>query len=149
MKTPLVILIGTVILSISIISATFSAKSIASAQETELDITSSTLTGPFGGDKIGTLSISPSNDTTTISAILTQTPGEGNVYEAWLIDEGGSGYQLSLGRITENGTLNFKQDMVNPYTYSQFIITEEPENDADPKMASSKGGVELQTPFGQ
>ncbi len=119
------------------------------AQQIQLDIKASTLTDPFGGEQIGTLFIGPNNDTTTINAIINQQPGEGKVYEAWLVDEGGSDYELSLGRVGENGTLNIQQSMVNPYTYSQFIITEEPENDADPGSADAKGGAELQSPFGQ
>ena len=31
--------------------------------------------------------------------------------------------------------------MVDPYTYSQFIVTEEPVEDADPDAASAIGGV--------
>ncbi len=36
----------------------------------------------------------------------------------------------------------------NPYTYTQFIVTEEPFQDADPNAASATGGTQLQTPFG-
>lgn len=35
-----------------------------------------------------------------------------------------SEYTLSLGNV-ENGNLKFYQTMVYPYTYTQFIITEE------------------------
>lgn len=149
MKTLSIILVAMLTMSVSFISSTFNFNAKVHGQTVDLDITSSTLTDPFGGEKIGTLSINPSNNTTTINAIINQQPGEGNVYEGWLVDEGGSGYELSLGRVGENGTLNFQQDMVNPYTYSQFIITEEPENDADPGSADAKGGAELQSPFGQ
>lgn len=39
--------------------------------------------------------------------------------------------------------------MVNPFTYTVFFITEEPENDVDPNSADPVGGVELEDPFGQ
>ena len=37
-----------------------------------------------------------------------------------------------LGEFSKNGTLTYKEQMVNPYTYTQFIVTEEPFEDADP-----------------
>jgi len=39
--------------------------------------------------------------------------------------------------------------MVNPYTYKQFIVTEEPLNDIDPNAADTYGGSDLLPPFGQ
>jgi hypothetical protein len=33
--------------------------------------------------------------------------------------------------------------MVNPYTYKQFIITEEPLNDKDPNAADTYGGTDF------
>lgn len=39
--------------------------------------------------------------------------------------------------------------MVNPYTYTQFIITEEPIDYADPNAIGTYCGSELQPPFGQ
>ncbi len=37
--------------------------------------------------------------------------------------------------------------MINPYTYSEFQVTQEPIQDKDPKAASVLGGVPA--PFGQ
>jgi hypothetical protein len=39
--------------------------------------------------------------------------------------------------------------MVNPYTYTQFLVTEEPFEDPDPNGASVIAGAELVSPFGQ
>jgi hypothetical protein len=39
--------------------------------------------------------------------------------------------------------------MVNPYTYNNFEVTEEPAEDTDPNPADSIAGFELQDPFGQ
>jgi hypothetical protein len=49
---------------------------------------------------------------------LTVPPDEGKVREEWLVDAGGSGYMLSLGEFTQNGTLYTKEQVVNPvYIY--------------------------------
>jgi hypothetical protein len=39
--------------------------------------------------------------------------------------------------------------MINPFTYTIFYVTEEPENDMDPNAAAAKAGVELEAPFGE
>lgn len=39
--------------------------------------------------------------------------------------------------------------MVNPFTYTEFIITEEPVDDVDPNAAGIYGGAKLQAPFGR
>jgi hypothetical protein len=39
--------------------------------------------------------------------------------------------------------------MVNPYTYKNFEVTEEPAEDPDPNAADSKAGFELPSPFGR
>lgn len=49
----------------------------------------------------------------------------------------------------ENGTIDFNQDMVNPFTYTIFFITEEPADDTDPNPATAIAGIELDAPFGQ
>ncbi len=130
-----------------VITSTTAIVHLALAQTT-YDITKAEGGKAYGGEKIGELTVTPANNTVGFSAKLNNAPPEGKVYEAWLVDEGGSGDKLSLGKIEQN-TLNFQQDMVNPYTYKQFIITEEPKDDPDPKASSAIAGVELTTPFGQ
>jgi hypothetical protein len=103
---------------------------------------------PFGGQQMGTVNIDTTGRRTIVSADINDTPEEGNVFEGWLVDTGGSGYKLSLGQF-RNGTLDFSQYMVNPYTYNNFEVTEEPAEDADPIAADSIAGFELQDPFGQ
>jgi hypothetical protein len=121
---------------------------IADAQQMSGAITAAEGTEPFGGQEMGTLSIDSTGRRTNISADLNDLPGEGNVFEGWLVDTGGSGYKLSLGQF-RNGTLDFSQYMVNPYTYNNFEVTEEPAEDPDPNAADSIAGFELQDPFGQ
>jgi hypothetical protein len=81
--------------------------------------------------------------------LISATPAEENVFEAWLADEGGSGYKISLGQIMDNGTIDVSQHMVNPFTYSVFLITEEPQDDVDPNAADPIAGIELDAPFGR
>jgi hypothetical protein len=102
-----------------------------------------------GGEKIGTITIMPDEHTEQIVADMSTPPIEGKVYEGWLVDSGGSEYKLSLAESQKNGTFQFRETMVNPYTYSQFIVTEEPFEDTDPNAAAALVGAELQTPFGR
>jgi hypothetical protein len=114
-----------------------------------LDIHKAKNPGPgFGTEKIGTVSIDANGDKVTISANTTATPKQDKVFEAWLADASGSNYKLSLGQLVD-GKLQFTENMINPYTYTQFIITEEPKADKDPNAADTYGGVDLQPPFGQ
>ena len=120
----------------------------AEAQQNSGDITAASEGQPFGGEKMGTVTVDSDGRRTNVSADINTTPNEGNVFEGWLVDAEGSGYKLSLGQF-RNGTLDFSQYMVNPYTYKNFELTEEPAEDPDPNAAESIAGFELQTPFGR
>jgi hypothetical protein len=148
------VFIGCLILSlVSVGSLTSTAPysiqtQIAEAQQLSGDITAPSGGNPFGGETMGTISVDSDGNETKIQADFNESPGEGNAFEGWLVDAGGSGYKLSLGQFS-NGTLNFTQNMINPYTYKNFEVTEEPEDDLDPNAASSIAGFELDIPFGQ
>jgi hypothetical protein len=132
----------------TIFSMTLGIQSII-AEPVTMDINKAKDPGPgFGTEKIGTLSIDPQNKTLDISVNMTATPKQDKVFEAWLVDADGSNYKLSLGALDGN-SLKVSENMVNPYTYTQFIITEEPKDDVDPNAAGTFGGAELQAPFGQ
>ena len=103
----------------------------------------------FGGDSKGSVSIVPKEHTVNIVANMSTPAKEGKVFEGWLADTGGSDYKLSVGEFSKTGTLDFTSTMVNPYTYKQFLVTEEPFEDADPNAASVIAGAELVSPFGQ
>jgi hypothetical protein len=121
---------------------------IAEAQQMTGDITAPSDGNPFGGQKMGTITIDSNGRRTNVTADLNASPKDGNVFEGWLVDAGGSGYKLSLGQF-RNGTLNFSEYMVNPYTYKNFEVTEEPSEDPDPNAAESIAGFELDDPFGR
>jgi len=132
----------------TIFSMTLSLQS-ANAEPVTMDINKAKDPGPgFGTEKIGTLSIDANNKTLDISVNMTAVPKPDKVFEAWLVDADGSNYKASLGALDGN-SLKVSDNMVNPYTYTQFIITEEPLDDADPNAAGTYGGAELQAPFGQ
>lgn len=131
-----------------LLSVTGGLQSLNAAPVT-MDINKAKDPGPgFTDEKIGTLAIDARNDTLDITANLTLSPGQDKVFEAWLVDTNGSDYMLSLGPL-DGSNLNITETMVNPYTYTQFIITEEPVLDVDPNAAGTFGGTELDQPFGQ
>ena len=132
---------------VSIVALSFPIAGMAQAQQIDIDITKPASDKPFGGEKVGTISITPDGHMVHVAANLTAQPNAGKVYEGWFVDAGGSGYKLSLGEFGKNGTLQFDQQMVNPYTYTQFIVTEEPFEDADPNAARAIAGAQLQAPF--
>jgi hypothetical protein len=137
-----------VVLAMVTIAGSFSTGKLVYGQQT-LDIKTPGGNEAFGGDKMGTVKIVPKEHTVNVVANMTSPPKEGKVFEGWLADVGGSDYKLSLGEFSKNGTLNYTADMVNPYTYTQFIVTDEPFEDPDPNAASAVAGAELVSPFGQ
>lgn len=132
----------------AILSVTVSFNSV-NAEPLVMDINKALDPGPgFGTEKIGTVSVDVQNKTADLSINMTAIPKPDKVFEAWLVDADGSNYKLSLGAI-EAGSLTTSEHMVNPYTYTEFIITEEPKDDVDPNAAGTYGGAELPTPFGR
>jgi hypothetical protein len=136
--------------SVALLISSFSVGQLVRAQQLAMDLTKASGDKPFGGEKIGTVNITPNGHVLTILANMTSPPDNGKVWEGWLVDDdGGSGYKLSLGEFAKNGTLHLVEQMVNPYTYTQFIVTQEPFEDPDPNAAAASGGTQLQTPFGR
>lgn len=135
-------------MSMITIAGIFSSAAFVSAQQT-LDLKTPGGNEAFGGDSKGTVSLVPKEHTVNIVANMSTPPKEGKVFEGWLVDVGGSDYKLSVGEFSKDGTLQFTETMVNPYTYTQFLVTEEPFEDPDPNAASVIAGAELVGPFGQ
>jgi hypothetical protein len=134
---------------LALIMGSFSIAQIALAQQIVMDLTKPSGDKPYGGDKIGTVTIIPKGHVLDIVANMSSPPDAGKVWEGWLVDDGGSGYKLSVGEFAKNGTLHLVEQMVNPYTYTQFIVTQEPFEDTDPDAATVSAGTQLQTPFGR
>jgi anti-sigma-K factor RskA len=136
--------VSSIILLLTLVAITVP---LAHAQMT-LNITRADADKPYGGEKLGTVLIVPNEHVLSVTANMRSQPINGTVYEGWLVDDG-SGYKLSLGEFSKNGTLTYNDQMVNPYTYTQFIVTEEPIEDPDPNAATATGGTQLQIPFGR
>jgi len=133
----------------TIISMTIGGLQFSNAEPVIMDINKAKDPGPgFGTEKIGTLSIDVQEKTIDTSVNMTAVPKQDKVFEAWLVDADGSNYKLSLGALAGN-SLTSSDHMVNPFTYTEFIITEEPVDDVDPNAAGTYGGAELQAPFGR
>ena len=66
---------------------------LPSGQQMSGPITAAEGGEPFGGQEIGTVSIDSTGNRTNISADINDSPGEGNVFEGWLVDAGGSEYK--------------------------------------------------------
>jgi len=135
------------ILGFILVTGTISIGNFAFSQT--LDLKTPGGNQAFGGDNEGSVIIDPKEHSISIVANMTTPPKEGKVFEGWLADVGGSDYKLSLGEFSKNGTLDYTGIMVNPYTYTQFLVTEEPFEDPDPNGASVIAGAELVSPFGQ
>jgi hypothetical protein len=135
-------------LGLLMIAGTLSAGKFVFGQQT-LDLKSPGGNQAFGGDNKGNLLLVPNEHTVNIIANMSTPPKEGSVFEGWLADVGASDFKLSLGEFSKNGTLDYTGTMVNPYTYTQFLVTEEPFEDPDPNAAPVVAGAELVSPFGQ
>jgi hypothetical protein len=140
------IFLSTILGSI-LVTGTISIVNFVSAQT--LDLKTPGGNQAFGGDNKGSVLIDPKEHSVNIVADMTTPPKESKVFEGWLADVGGPDYKLSLGEFLKNGTLDYTGIMVNPYTYTQFLVTEEPFEDPDPNGASVIAGAELVSPFGQ
>ena len=114
------------------------------------NLTAPTVSALYGGEEKGKFDLSVKNGTVMIQASMNESPANGEVYEGWLEDKGdASGYSLSLGKFDETNTLNANQTMVNPYTYTIFYVTAEPDNDPDPNPSDVLAAAKLKLPFGQ
>ena len=138
-----------VIIAVSLFTMIIGVHQVKAAPIT-IDINKAKNPGPgFSQEKIGTLTIDTNGSKTSITSDVTAKAKQDKAFEGWLVDAGGSNYKLSLGQYDDKGHLQFSENMVNPYTYKQFIITEEPLNDVDPNAADTFGGADLPSPFGK
>ncbi len=81
---------------VSIVALSFAIAGMAQAQQIDIDITKPASDKPFGGEKVGTISITPDGHMVHVAANLTAQTNAGKVYEGWLVDAGGSGLTLQI-----------------------------------------------------
>jgi hypothetical protein len=107
----------------------------------------------YGGTIFGLANACTNGYTINVDLSTNYVPQAGKVFEAWLVDNagGGSGYALSMGKILDSGTLSFNQIMNNAKTYTDIVLTQEPDNDVSPLASWSNSVAEtwLIPPFGQ
>ena len=107
----------------------------------------------YGGVVFGLADVCTNGHRIDVDIATNYMPQSGKVFEAWLVDDAfeGSGYALSLGKILATGTLDFREVMNNAMTYTDIVITQEPDNDPSPLASWSNSVAEtwLIPPFGQ
>lgn len=143
------IIIGTI--SALLIFVAYSSITLQSGYAQSIN-QSDIIVGPTG-DVFGFVDIKSDGHSVDIKGLSNYLPPSGSVFEAWLLDggSGSSGYPLSLGKFTDNLTLSYDANLVNPYTYTDLFVTIEPQDDPDPKPATSitVGVAPLSVPFGK
>lgn len=134
-----------------LIFVTFSTVTVQSGYAQSID-QSDIIIDPTG-NVFGFVNIMSDGHSVEIKGLSNYLPPSGKVFEAWLLDGGSgtSGYPLSLGQFTDNLTLSYDANLVNPYTYTDLFVTIEPQDDPDPKPATSVtvGLAPLSVPFGK
>ncbi|MFZ0554343.1 MAG: hypothetical protein WAM26_03535 [Nitrososphaeraceae archaeon] len=107
----------------------------------------------YGGTVFGLADVCTNGHRIDVDIATNFIPQSGKVFEAWLVDDAfeGSGYALSMGKILATGTLDFREVMNNAMTYTDIVITQEPDNDPSPLASWSNSVAEtwLIPPFGQ
>ena len=84
----------------------------------------------FGGVIFGLAHVESDGKNLSVQISTPLVPSENREFEAWLLDDlrPGSEYYQSLGPINQNGTLNYDNFLMNPYTFTHIMVTSEPEN---------------------
>jgi hypothetical protein len=109
-----------------------------------------------GGEQVGGYAIVHS-DNHIVATVTMDVPvtTQGNVYEAWLVDDT-TGHYHSLGMLTPDSfgpraqdRVAITEDMVNPYLYDKIVVTEESEINLAPTPSTIiVGGSDIPDPFG-
>lgn len=138
-------IVGTSLLAIAMVFG--AGLAFASSTSLQGNLTAPSGPNPFGGSVVGNYSVAINGNEIKIKANVTTSAPAGYVYEAWLVDTQTT-YKLSLGQL-KDGSLEFKQNMLNPLTYGVVVITNEPVGDLNPNPDMPAGGALLLAPFGQ
>ena len=107
----------------------------------------------YGGTVFGLANVCTNGYTVNVDLSTNYQPKEGWVFNAWLVDDsyGGSGYPLVLGKVLEQGTLSFDEVQTNARTWTDIVVTQQPENSLSPlpSWSNSVAQTWLVPPFGQ
>ena len=98
----------------------------AFAQEEEEksgDLTEAEDNVPFGGDNAGTFSIGPDRYGLRVQVDMSDSPTNGTVYVAWLVDNS-TGDDIAIGQLVDD-ELAATQQITNSSMYNLIEVTEE------------------------
>lgn len=92
-------------------------------EEKSGDLTEPENNVPFGGDNAGTFSIGPDRYGLRVQVDMSDSPTNGTVYVAWLVDNS-TGDDISLGQLVDD-ELAATQQITNSTLYNLIEVTEE------------------------
>ena len=107
----------------------------------------------IGGTVFGVANVCTDGYTINVDLTTNYLPKEDWVFNAWLVDDqgGGSGYALVMGKLLENGDLQFSQIQTNARTWSDIVVTQQPADSLSPlpSWSNSVATTWLAPPFGE
>ena len=92
-------------------------------EEKSGDLTEAEDNVPFGGDNAGTFSIGPDRYGIRIQVDMSDTPTNGTVYVAWLVDNA-TDNDIAIGQLVDD-ELAATQQITNSSLYNLIEVTEE------------------------
>ena len=92
-------------------------------EESSGDLTEPEDNVPFGGDNAGTFSIGPDRYGLRVQVDMSDSPTNGTVYVAWLVDNS-TGDDIGIGQLVDD-ELAATQEITNSSSYNLIEVTEE------------------------
>lgn len=92
-------------------------------EEESGDLTEPEDSAPFGGDNAGTFSIGPDRYGLRVQVDMSDSPTNGTVYVAWLVDNS-TGNDIAIGQLVDD-ELAATQQITNSSLYNLIEVTEE------------------------
>lgn len=92
-------------------------------EESSGDLTEPEDNAPFGGDNAGTFSIGPDRYGLRVQVDMSDSPTNGTVYVAWLVDNS-TGDDIGIGQLVDD-ELAATQEITNSSSYNLIEVTEE------------------------
>jgi hypothetical protein len=92
-------------------------------EESSGDLTEPEENAPFGGDNAGTFSIGPDRYGLRVQVDMSDSPTNGTVYVAWLVDNS-TDDDIAIGQLVDD-ELAATQEITNSSLYNLIEVTEE------------------------
>ncbi|MGB8642393.1 MAG: hypothetical protein WCD28_08910 [Nitrososphaeraceae archaeon] len=119
------ITITAIALTVLMPTGTLLVTSISAQEEEEKsgDLTEAEDNAPFGGNNAGTFSIGPDRYGLRVQVDMNDSPNNGTVYVAWLVDNS-TGDDIAVGQLVDD-ELAATQQITNSSLYNLIEVTEE------------------------